>query len=55
MTGPLPDLASDVLIDLLAVLREALTIVARHARPGVVHRQSGRRAGMVRFALLGMR
>jgi len=32
MTGPVPELTSDLVIDLLAVLREALTNVARHAR-----------------------
>src|SRR5690349_18456567 len=31
-TDPLPELTSDVVIDLLAVLREALTNVSRHAR-----------------------
>jgi two-component sensor histidine kinase len=32
MIGPVPELTSDIVIDLLAVLREALTNVARHAR-----------------------
>ena len=32
LTGPVGHLASDIVIDLLAVIREALTNVARHAR-----------------------
>lgn len=37
MTGPVPDLRSDVVTDLLAVLGEALTNVARHALADSVH------------------
>jgi two-component sensor histidine kinase len=36
VTGPLDELTSDVLTDLLVVLREALTNVTRHARVGSV-------------------
>jgi two-component sensor histidine kinase len=36
-TGPVADLTSDVVTDLLAVLGEALTNVARHARASSVH------------------
>jgi signal transduction histidine kinase len=36
VTGPVAELTGDVVIDLLAVLGEALTNVARHARAGSV-------------------
>jgi two-component sensor histidine kinase len=35
--GPVPELTSDIVTDLLAVLREALTNVARHARARSAH------------------
>jgi signal transduction histidine kinase len=37
ITGPVPELTSDIVIDLLAVLCEALTNVARHARARSAH------------------
>jgi two-component sensor histidine kinase len=37
MTGPVSELTTDIVIDLLAVLREALTNVARHARARSAH------------------
>jgi two-component sensor histidine kinase len=37
ITGPVPELTNDIVTDLLAVLREALTNVARHARARSAH------------------
>jgi len=37
ITGPVPELTSDIVIDLLAVLGEALTNVARHAHARSAH------------------
>src|SRR4051794_1303305 len=37
LTGPVPELTSDIVTDLLAVLREALNNVARHARARSAH------------------
>lgn len=37
VTGPLPELTRDILTDLLAVLGEAITNAARHARAEAVH------------------
>src|SRR4051812_31642532 len=37
LTGPVPELTSDIVIDLLAVLGEALTNVARHAHARSAH------------------